>query len=142
VHILKALMRPNGVVVITTRSIGFPFHHAPFDFWRYEEDDMRTIFADCEIIALESDTREVNGHVTPGVFVAARMPPDFREADLRRVALYSIIKEARTFDVHAWDILRYEITRLGVRYFRRHHWLPYLLRDFLSRAFIRPLRGR
>jgi len=141
VHIFKSVLRADGILIITTRSLGFPFHYAPFDFWRYEQEDMREIFRDCAILALESDTRKVKGKVTPGVFVAVRKPGAFDEADLRELALYSIIKERRALDVSNLDILVYEFTHLGLRYFVRHRGLPFLVRDFLSRNILRPLRS-
>jgi SAM-dependent methyltransferase len=141
IHILKTVLRPGGVLIITTRSFGFPFHYAPFDFWRYEQQDMRDIFADCEILALESDTRTVRGRVTPGVFVAVRKPGDFCERDTGEIALYSILKDQRVKDITNLDIFRYEVAELGLAYFWRHRGIPYLLREYLSRKLLRPLRA-
>ena len=52
---LKRLVAPGGTLLVTTRSIGFPYHAFPWDFWRYENDDMRAIFSDLEVENVESD---------------------------------------------------------------------------------------
>src|SRR5688572_4979305 len=88
---IKGVMRPNGVLVITTRSIGFPYHDYPFDYWRYELDDMRAIFSDMTLEALEPDTDD------PGVLVKARKPLDnVVENDLGEHALYSMVVGSRS----------------------------------------------
>lgn len=86
---LKRVVRRGGVLVITTRSHGFPYHGFPEDFWRYEDSDMRRIFADFEIGDLEKDPQE------PGVFIKAKKPKRFREKRLRGVQLYSIVHDRR-----------------------------------------------
>lgn len=87
---MKRVLAPGGVLLVTTRSKGFPYHGAPADFWRYELSDMRSIFGDMEILALESDP------MRPGVFMKARKPAGFTEADLSGVKLYNILADART----------------------------------------------
>ena len=81
----KLLLRPAGLLLITTRSRGFPYHEAPFDFWRYEISDMRQIFSDFTIETLESDPEE------PGVFLKARKPANYVPNDLSDYALYSMV---------------------------------------------------
>lgn len=66
---LIAAVRPGGVLMITTRSIGFPFHHPP-DCWRYSLDSMLAIFNRASInveVAVEDPEQ-------PGVFIRARKP--------------------------------------------------------------------
>jgi len=58
---MKYALKPNGY--ITTRSRGFIYHGYPYDYWRYEINDMIKIFKDFKIIRLESDWEG------PGVFL-------------------------------------------------------------------------
>jgi SAM-dependent methyltransferase len=88
---IKQVCKPNGIILVTTRSRGFPYHGYPNDFWRYEERDMKTIFADCEILALEKDSSESS----PGVFVKVRKPLDFVEIDLRNHRLHRVRRPTR-----------------------------------------------
>ncbi len=87
---IKQLVKSNGIVLITTRSKGFPLHDYPHDYWRYELEDMRKLFSDMEILSLENDPQ------APGVFIKVRKPIDFNENDLSDIALYSIIEDDRT----------------------------------------------
>ena len=91
---MKRALAPDGLLIVTTRSFGFPHHDYPSDFWRYELSDMRVIFGDCTIERLEPD-----GTVDPGVFVAARKPKDFDEFDLTGYALYSMVCGDRVISV-------------------------------------------
>jgi SAM-dependent methyltransferase len=100
---LKTVLRVGGLLVVTTRSLGFPFHFGPFDYWRYELDDIRMITADMELIALESDP------IAPGVFVAARKT-DAPLAPLGELALHSMIVGRRSITVSTSDIARFRIT--------------------------------
>jgi SAM-dependent methyltransferase len=56
---------PGGILLVTTRSKGFPYHPFPIDTWRYEMADMESIFVDFKIEMLESDDEAA------GVFMKA-----------------------------------------------------------------------
>jgi hypothetical protein len=90
---MKAVLRPGGVLLITTRSKGFGVHGYPYDYWRYEPGDMQRIFADFELETVQPD------QLRPGVFVKARKPARHEPADLDGIALYSVIKRDRVHDV-------------------------------------------
>jgi SAM-dependent methyltransferase len=90
---LKRVLKPGGLLLVTTRSRGFPYHGYPYDFWRYEVDDMRLIFSDMQLDAVDPDPG------SPGVLVKARKPFDFAERELASLRLYSIIRHRRCLDV-------------------------------------------
>jgi SAM-dependent methyltransferase len=81
---LKLMLCVGGWLLVTTRSLGFPFHGYPEDHWRYEVDDMRTIFADFDITLLVPDTPP-----SYGVFMLARKTSR-RPVNLGPVGLYSM----------------------------------------------------
>lgn len=87
---IKGVVKKGGLVYITTRSIGFPFHSYPYDYWRYQKEDMEKIFSDFEIITLKDDPLE------PGVFLIARKPYNYKPVNLENIALYSMVLGRRT----------------------------------------------
>lgn len=98
---MKRVCTPGGLVIATTRSLGYPYHGHPNDYWRYEVEDFRKLFADFEILAIESDT------LNPGVFIKARKPLNYQEASLADVRLYSMITGTRELEYndsqrHSW----------------------------------------
>ncbi len=87
---IKKVCKENGIIFLTTRSYGFPYHPTPTDYWRFEKEDMEKIFSDFEILNLDHD-REF-----PGVLIKVRKPEGFREEDLSNHELYSMILDKRT----------------------------------------------
>ena len=85
IHNIKNVIKPDGILLITTRSKEFGYHGCPFDFWRYQKSDLKYIFSDFDIEVLENDPR------APGLFLKARKPACFTEKKIINYKLYSII---------------------------------------------------
>ena len=90
---IKNICKPGGIILITTRSYGFGYHAYPYDFWRYELEDMKNIFSDCELLVLEKDFQK------PGVFVKVKKLNKFVEKDLENHKLYSVIVNKREREI-------------------------------------------
>ncbi len=90
---IKNICKSNGIILITTRSYGFPYHAYPYDFWRYELEDMKNIFSDCELMVLENDFQ------APGVFIKVTKPTNFGEKDLARCTLYSVVVNTKVREI-------------------------------------------
>jgi hypothetical protein len=61
-------VKQDGLLLITTRSPGFPYHPFPEDHWRFTQYDMQTIADHCglEVLTLQDDPQ------CEGVFLLAR----------------------------------------------------------------------
>ncbi|MDB9518297.1 methyltransferase domain-containing protein [Roseofilum reptotaenium CS-1145] len=95
---LKNVLKPHGILLLTTRSKGFPYHSAPADYWRYQISDMEIIFSDFSIEVLEKDPDQ------PGVFIKARKPENFQEKDLTDHLLYSIVKHKKLITINDEEV--------------------------------------
>jgi SAM-dependent methyltransferase len=102
---LKEVLKPGGLLLITTRSKGYPYHGYPNDFWRYEEDDLRAIFSDMTVLAVGQD------QLVPGIFAKVRKLEDRSANDLSRIELYSVISGKRQADIGGAAILAFKIER-------------------------------
>ena len=136
---LKRLCKPEGILLVTTRSFGFGYHAYPYDFWRFEPEDMARIFADFQIEALERDW------LKPGVFLRARRPRDWQEKDCSDIELYSMVHQHRARDITDADLQRFLQEMERQRREAQRIKCPYLrLRDLGSRIvrrLIREIRG-
>jgi len=106
---LKRILKPNGALLLTTRSKGFPYHDYPSDFWRFEIEDMKRIFSDMEVEAVEPDSSE------PGVFVKTRKPASYTENNLDDYKLYSMITLENSKEISSFDMLRFKLRKLFSR---------------------------
>lgn len=122
---LKGILKEDGVLLLTTRSIGFPYHGYPDDFWRFEQTDIAKIFSDLVVEANEIDEE------SPGVFVKGIKKHDFQELDLSDYALFSIISNRRTKAVSEFDYIKVRLVES----------LKSLARKILPRKFIQNLKN-
>jgi len=82
---MKSVLMPGGIILLTTRSPGFPCHGFPYDFWRFTGDNLTQAFSDFEIITLENDS------VSPGIFIAARKPLKWKDTDRVEISVQSVV---------------------------------------------------
>ena len=123
VHNIKNICKSGGIILITTRSYGCPYHGHPYDFWRYELEDMKYIFSDCIIEKLEKDPLK-------GVFIKVKKTHNFVEKELSDYNLYSII-----FDKRVKEIVERGFRKYFIRVFLRQRIGDFIprIRRFLSK---------
>ena len=102
IHNIKNICKAGGIILITTASYGCPYHGHPYDFWRYELEDMKHIFSDCLIEKLEKSPSK-------GVFVKMKKAHNFVEKDLADHKLYSILLNKRVKEMAEKDIKKYSM---------------------------------
>jgi SAM-dependent methyltransferase len=103
---LKYALKPGGHLLLTTRSYGMPYHGYPHDFWRFEDEDFRAIFADMNILSLEKDL------TLPGIMVLATKVPGASEAILDDIQVYSIVTGKRCSSISDDDLSGKYVTQL------------------------------
>ena len=88
INSMKSVIKRGGHLYLTTRSRGVEYHAFPYDFWRYEIDEIAAIFVDFEVIAIQKDSH--------GVLLKAKKPKNYVPTDLSEMSLYSMILGKRT----------------------------------------------
>lgn len=106
---IKNICKTNGIILITTRSYGFAYHSYPYDFWRYELDDMKNIFSDCRILTLKKDPQD------PGVFLKVKKPGNFFEKDPRDYKLYNIVINKRVVNMSDKSFLNFRFFLIVIK---------------------------
>lgn len=69
---MARVLKPGGVLLLTTRGIGFPYHEHPSDYWRFTLDALEHLFDMAGLTTLEVVEDPLYGH--PGVFGLAVKP--------------------------------------------------------------------
>jgi SAM-dependent methyltransferase len=67
---MVGVLRPGGLLLLTTRSPGFPYHPFPDDHWRFTAAAMTSILPAAGLAAFE--VRSDPDAASPGVLVRAR----------------------------------------------------------------------
>jgi SAM-dependent methyltransferase len=121
---MKRVVKPRGVILITTRSRGAEYHGFPYDFWRFERSDMEKIFADFEIEVLLDDP------LSPGVLMKARKREPFIEVDCKEISLYSVLVRKKLVKDPRISIAIVQFFRLATPIFSKI--LPESLKKYLK----------
>jgi len=100
---LKNILKADGIIFITVPTRHFRYHGYPFDFWRYEAEDIKNIFSDLTIESIGEDRKELS------VFMRARKPAGFAENDMAGYQLYSIVSGKRTPEISDREISAFKI---------------------------------
>lgn len=77
-----SLIKPGGILLLTTRAPGFPLHNYPADWWRFTVRDMLAIFSEQELLTVTADPT-----TDPGVGIIVRKV----DSALTRVKAYSMV---------------------------------------------------
>jgi SAM-dependent methyltransferase len=75
IRALVLLVAPGGALVVSTRSLGFPYHPYPQDTWRYSVAEMDRVLLDArlDVSHVETDPEQA------GVFAVAHKPATWTE---------------------------------------------------------------
>ena len=95
---IKNVCRPGGLILLILPS-KWPFHEHPNDFWRYQLEDIRNIFSDCEILCMDDDA----GSKKRNVYAKIRKPEGFVETNLGDYSLYSMVTDRRQRELRDRD---------------------------------------
>lgn len=126
---LKDVLKEEGVLLITTRSKGFPYHGYPYDFWRYDADDLKAIFYDYNIESIASDPS------CPGVFLKARKKFTLAGSRLNSYKLYSVLTKKRCRDLNEVEIVLFRT--LCLLYLKISELVPSSLKTGIKKLFLR-----
>ncbi len=69
---MTAVLKPGGLLILTTRSPGFPYHPFPDDHWRFTVPFMRRVLIAAGLVSIE--VQPDPDPKSPGVLVTACKP--------------------------------------------------------------------
>lgn len=80
---MKEILRLGGLLAVSTRGPGFPYHGFPHDYWRFTVEDFKAIFSDMAILVCAPDQ-------VPGVFLTARKTDKTGTTDLSKISVAAV----------------------------------------------------
>lgn len=83
ISVMKTVLRPGGILLLTARGPGFPYHGFPYDFWRYTVADFEKIFADTDVRSIKQDS-------APGVLFLGAKKEGTGTVDLSEIEIAKI----------------------------------------------------
>lgn len=84
---LADAVKPNGHLIVTTRSPGFPYHPFPDDFWRFTIDQMTQILTTLDFVPLTV----ADDWQCPGVFGVGWKPFDWQPTSLNSITVERVV---------------------------------------------------
>jgi SAM-dependent methyltransferase len=106
---MKSVLKKGGTIFVTTRTVGFPYHGYPYDYWRYSTNSIANIFSDFELIKNEDE----QPLALKGVLLKAKKPNEYNQTDLSKIALYSM--STGEYSIEPRELTRRRKVRLGLR---------------------------
>jgi SAM-dependent methyltransferase len=110
---LKRVLKPTGLMLLTTVMPGFPFHEFPSDYWRYERSDMNMIFSDFRVLTIETDSQ------VHGIYVKALKPEIWQPNKLEGIQLHSMERERKLANYPEYHLISFRLSfHVKERYLR------------------------
>jgi len=110
---LKRICKRGGLIIFAVPD-NWPYHSFPGDYWRYGKDDIYNIFSDCEVQKVEELYKRRRGHSL--IFSIVKKPSVFKEKDLSKYKLYSIMTNTRTDRINDLDFKTWRYLKLSTAF--------------------------
>jgi len=113
---MLSVLHPDGMLLITTRSPGFPLHDHPADYWRFEKQELERLLEPVGVILELEDDFSLGWPCGIGVILRRR-----RDGQ----ALAEWLAVARRHQVMAVDRVRDAFTSTNSRFMPFHEYSPH-----------------